>query len=40
MELECGGRAELADDLACDDSVAVFICILSRPDDGDDFGLF
>jgi len=38
MELECGGRAELADDLPCDGSVAVVICVLSRPYGGDGFG--
>ncbi len=39
MELECGVRAELAD-LICGDSVAVFIYVLSRLYDGDDFELF
>ncbi len=39
IELECGGRAELADDFVCDASVVV-ICILSQSEGGDGFGLF
>ena len=36
MDVVCGGRAELADDLVCDDSVAVLILFFCQPDTGDD----